>query len=212
MDLTVSHQNDSLLFSRFGDIVHECLQEEFFKSSEEILSTVSEKTDDNAFLRKITFLSLIIASPLLCYFLLHGLFSLLLVFIKNKQIRNAAAAAACMTVLTIPAVFFHHQRPDVIPEQELAGFLMSADTGERVAALKVICDKNYQIERYVNDFESLLKSRSIVERYWLAKSLGSSRSDKTYQLILELLDDPQPNVRQHGNVQSGEKAGCGCCQ
>jgi HEAT repeat protein len=34
----------------------------------------------------------------------------------------------------------------------------------------------------------------IAERYWLAKVLGSSRSMKSYQLILRLLDDPQPNV------------------
>ncbi|GAG38656.1 unnamed protein product, partial [marine sediment metagenome] len=43
-------------------------------------------------------------------------------------------------------------------------------------------------------YKGMLKSPHIAERYWLARVLGVSRRPETYQDLLNILDDPHPNV------------------
>lgn len=66
---------------------------------------------------------------------------------------------------------------------------------QRVSALKAISELNLLLQYLErNQLELFISSPLITERYWVAKALGNNRSTKSYQLILELLDDPQPNV------------------
>ena len=195
-DLTIDYENDSLIFQYQNKIIHQCSTDEFLKGSEEILELISDKTDHNKFLRKITFLSLISASPLLCYIILHAFFMVILFFIKSKTFRITGASIACLITFTLPAVSFYYQPPLDIKKDDIAKYLKSVDWQERVGAFKAISEQNLSVDRFIetdqlNDF---IQSPMIAERYWLAKVLGSSRSIKSYPVILKLLDDPQPNV------------------
>jgi len=195
-DLTVDYENKTLDFQYQTKPIHQCLSDDFLKEPKKILELISEKTDHNKFLRKITFLSLITASPLICYIFLHAFFMLGLFFIKSKTIRFAGASTACLFMFTVPAGFFYHQPADAIDGADLGKYLRSDNWQDRVAALKEISDQNLRIDRYIepDQLDRLIQCPLIAERYWLAKTLGSSNSPGSYQLILKLLDDPQPNV------------------
>lgn len=193
-DLIVKMETKTLIFLQDGKKIHACSSDEFIKDPEKILELISAKTDDHAFLRKITFLSLIIASPLLCYILLHAFFMMILFFVKSGPARFIGACTTCLLIFALPAVFFYRQplsKP--LDDAEIVQNLGSDDLQDRVAALKTVSEQGRPIDRYI-DPRILAQSRSTVERYWLAKALGKSRSPASYRLTLQLLDDPQPNV------------------
>jgi hypothetical protein len=196
-NLTVVSKDDRLVFLQNGKTLHQCSSEEFLKRSDEILELISEKTDHNKFLRKITFLSLISASPLLCYIILHAFFMVIFFFIKSKTLRIAGASIVCLITFTLPAIPFYYQPPYDIEKDDIAKYLASDHWQERVGAFKAISEQNLSADRFIetDQLYDFIQSPVIAERYWLAKILGSGRpSQKAYQFILKLLDDPQPNV------------------
>ena len=192
-DLSVKNENGTLLFLRHGKTIYQCSPDKFLNDSEKILELISRKTDINSFLRKITFYSLIAASPLVCYIFLHTLFMLILFFIKSKPVRFVSASAACLLIFTLPAISFYRQPAGTMDDAEIGRLLRSDLWQNRVAALKTVSDQNHRIERYINPV-TLAQNDSTVERYWLANTLGNSRLPESYHLILQLLDDRQPNV------------------
>ncbi len=192
-NLTVDYENNTLIFQRRANTIYECSADEFQKVSPKILKLISEKTDHNKFLRKITFLSLIVASPLLCYIFLHAFFMSGLFFVRSKIFRMAGASIACLVIFALPAIPFYHPPAEAMDGAEIGKYLKSDNWQDRVDALKAISDQNLRIDRYI-DPGVLVQSPMIAERYWLAKNLGTSRSPESYQLILKLMDDPQPNV------------------
>ena len=197
VDLIVHHHDGGLTFQQENKVIDTCRFAEFQKDPEEILAAISQKTDDTAFLRRITFLSLIGASPLLCYLLLHAAVMTGIFFIPSPAARFAAAAVLCVAVFSLPAVLFSHQKPEDIDKKDIVRFLASDHSRDRVLALKAISEQDLTISHY-GDPEKLVRGsltrEQTVERYWLAKSLAGDRSQASYDLILRLLDDPQPNV------------------
>ena len=194
-DLTVDYDNNKLIFLRQAKIIHQCSSNDFLKGSEKILELISDKLDRNKFLRKITFLSLISASPMICYIFLHAFFMAVLFFIKSKIFRITGAAIACLITFTLPAISFYHQPPFDMNNKDITKNLKSDHWQQRVGALKAISELNLSVQHLeMNQFERFIQSPLIAERYWVAKALGSNRSKNSYQLILKLLDDPQPNV------------------
>jgi hypothetical protein len=198
-DLTIDTEKNTLIFLRHGKKIHQCSFVEFLKSSPKILESISEKTDHHKFLRKLTFFSLITASPLICYFFLHAFFMLGLFFVKSKMLRMAGASTVCLIMFTLPAISFYHQPVDAHDREGLSKNLSAELWQDRVAALKVISDHtdhNIRMDRYIkpDQLDRLIQSPMIADRYWLAKALGNSQTTASYQLILKLLDDPHPNV------------------
>jgi len=120
-----------------------------------------------------------------------------LFFLKSKVFRIAGASIACLITFTLPAVSFYYQPPLDINKVDIAKYLKSDNLQERVGAFKAISYQNLSVDRFIepDPFNAFILSPVIAERYWLAKSFSSSsHSQKSYQLILRLLDDPQPNV------------------
>jgi hypothetical protein len=193
-DLTVKIENKTLFFFQEKQKIYTVSSDEFINDPESILELISAKIDDHAFLRKMTFLSLIAASPLLCYILLHSFFMLILFFIKSGPVRFAGACTACLLIFALPAASFYRQSSlEALEDKEIAAKLNSDELQDRVAALKRVSEQGRPIDLYFDPRE-LAQSQFTVERYWLAKTLGDSRSPASYRLILQLLDDPQPNV------------------
>lgn len=192
-DITINHDSGQLVFLQHGKQIYMCSSDKFLKKHESILELISEKTDDRAFLRKITFLSLIIASPILLYILMHAFFMLVFSFFKSQSIRLASAFICCLVIFSLPAVLFYLDPGNTLAQTDISKYLQSENPRDRVAALKTISDQNLRVDRYIDPW-IIAQSNDTVERYWLAKTLGSLRSPESYQLILKLLDDPQPNV------------------
>jgi HEAT repeat protein len=63
----------------------------------------------------------------------------------------------------------------------------------RIAALKYILRNKIDIAGFP-DYQNMMESRHIPERYWLAKALGGSRTPETREYLHRLLDDPHFNV------------------
>jgi hypothetical protein len=80
-----------------------------------------------------------------------------------------------------------------IEPASIAAHLESARWTERVAALRQIHQRKLEIDQY-NGYRKLLTSPLVVERYWLARALAVSRTDRTYRDLLGLLSDTHPNV------------------
>jgi len=195
-DLNVAIEETRLIFLRNGKTIHQCSSSEFLSGSKKNLELISEKTDHNKFLRKITFLSLISASPLLCYIILHTFFMSGLFFVKSIRFRIFCASTVCLLIFTMPAISFYRQPLHDMDNADINKYIKSDNWQERVGALKSITDQSLSIDRYIekDHLDQLVQSPFIAERYWLAQSLCSSRSKMSYQLIIKLLNDPQPNV------------------
>ena len=192
-DVIINEENNALIFQRHGKKIDQLGIEDFLKAPDTVLEKISEKTDPAGFLRKITFLSLIGVSPLISYIFLHSLIMSGLFFIRSWKPRFAAAGLLCVLVFTGPAFLFGNPLDKTASDSDLSQSLASARWRDRVAALKIIEGQELPLHRF-SGIEAMAQSSVTPERYWAARVLGDSRASKSYELILKLLDDPQPNV------------------
>ncbi|RJP86055.1 MAG: HEAT repeat domain-containing protein [Desulfobacteraceae bacterium] len=191
-DIVVIQENNRILFQNNGRTVHISTISEFFASPSDHLTTVSQKSDYYHFFRKMTFIGLIAASPLICYMILHTVLTILLFPIPSVVMRSGCAATACLLATGIAALPLYIDASPPAPS-EISRYLESDRWQDRVSALKCISNDDIPIDG-LNELFRLVDSPWTAERYWLAKSLSNSRSPKTGQLALILLNDPQPNV------------------
>ena len=191
VDLVVSEDNGLLLFHHSGKTILQTNLQEFLASPDKLLAEFSSKTDTCSPFRRFTLLSLLVSLPLALYTVCFGLFFFIGSFLLSPRISAWIASILCLFLGT--SLFFYVQggveEESIVPARALA-----SDRWEtRVAALKLLEQK--QLE--VGDFEAyprLMKSHHIAERYWLVRTLGSSRRTGTYRDLLSFLDDPHPGV------------------
>ena len=77
--------------------------------------------------------------------------------------------------------------------ENIATALKSDRWQNRVAALKIIKKEGLEIKQF-QAYPRLLTSPHITERYWIVRTLASSRNPATYRDILSFLNDTHPNV------------------
>ena len=196
-DLLVTQEDNRLTFETKGRVVHATAVSNFLKAPSSQLDTVSKNSDHQHFFRKMTFISLIIASPLLCYMLLHSVFTMLLFFIPSASVRSACAAMVCLMVGGMAALPVYHDMADNITPFEIKRYLDSNRWQDRVSALKYMADEDNSKEIANLDLGNLFHlttSPCIAERYWLAKAAGNSPLLTSKHIALRLLEDDQPNV------------------
>ncbi|MFZ2633719.1 MAG: hypothetical protein WA081_13175 [Desulfosalsimonadaceae bacterium] len=194
-DLTVTRQDNRLIFQNNGRTVHTSSVPEFFSAPSDHLMEISKKNDQQHFFRKMTFISLIAASPLLCYILLYAVLTILLVPIPSVGVRSVCAAFVCLMAGGMAALPVYNDTASAIAPSETRRYLGSDQWQDRVSALKYISDSDDGIPiDGLEELPRLVHSPWIAERYWLAKVTGNSRSPQSGQITLSLLDDPQPNV------------------
>jgi len=194
-DLTIFHKSGHLIFKQHQNIVYECSVDAFLGAPKQQLELFSEKFDKNIFFRQVTFISLIFCSPLLCYLFFYYMIFLMLFFVHPPAMRSACASVVCLVIgiaLVLP-LYQIHTNIETKKAPEILSALQSADWHDRVFALKVLSDKNLSIKQS-DIIQKLFKSPFIPERYWLAKTLGNSDSAKSYNMLVNLLEDPSPNV------------------
>lgn len=197
MDLTVSSKGSQLLLAHQSQTVRRVTTSRFFGAPRSTLKNFSDQTDQMQFLRQFTFFSLILAAPLLLYFLIHLLFSTGLFMIRSPGIRTLCAAVICVIVgVGIAAALYRFQHESNAPQssEAIRRLLQSNAWRDRVTALKRIDAEDIDIAAHASVLGELRESPYTAERYWTAKALDNSDSEKTYRMLTRLLHDPHPNV------------------
>jgi hypothetical protein len=195
--LTVRSSAGKLLLSHEGKNIQEVQVSRFLADPKETLKSFSQKTDQMQFLRKFTFFSLIIASPLLLYFFIHWLVSGFFFFIRKPVKRSVLAAFACVLLAAAGASAVYPLQSGTQPKKSQANLgseLRSDKLDQRLRALKRIDEKDLPISGHESTLLELGKSSAVAERYWTAKVLDNSHSAGTYRMLSRLLHDPHPNV------------------
>jgi len=200
-DLMVTQEDNHLIFKTRSRIVHTTTVSDFLKAPSRHLDTVSKNSDRKHFFRKMTFISLIIISPLLCYILLHAIFTMLLFFIPSASVRSACAALVCLVAGGMAALPVYHDMAGDITPFGMKRYLDSNRWQDRVSALKYLANEDVSEEIAENiamdetgNLFRLTTSPWIAERYWLAKAAGNSPLLTSKHIALRLLEDDQPNV------------------
>jgi hypothetical protein len=169
---------------------------EFLISPGKYLEDFSFKTDKYGFFRLFTLFSIFIGLPIGVYILLFNLFSLChFPIAKFLKIGVSAYVASflCLCFGVVLFAVFHTNRWESIDSEGLPRALSSDHLNTRVSALRIIAEKRMEISDFP-EYEKRLNSPVVLERYWLVRALGSSRSISTYDYLLEFLDDPHRNV------------------
>ena len=197
-DLTVRSRGDRLLLAHQGQTVLEVQTSRFLRSPKETLQDFSQQMDQMTFLRQFTFFSLIFASPILLYFFIHTFVSCVLVGIRQPIKRSVIAAAVCVMIAAAGAYALFPFQGTINPAgqaKNLIGEWLRSDSSQlRVCALKRIDKGDLPIAAHESALMELGKSPAIAERYWTARVLGNSDSERTYRQLLQLLHDPHSNV------------------
>lgn len=157
------------------------------------LQQLSRQSDRHAHLRRLTLVGLLLGFPILLYVMVYGGVRILTGrLLEHKKATFAASGVSLMVglVLFIPML---GNQPTTITANNVSQNLGSDEWPHRVAALRYIEQKKIDIGRYPQ-YKHLLESQWVVERYYLARALASSRSQSTYNDLKSMLGDSHPNV------------------
>lgn len=193
-DLELDYSKESIKMNHKGKDILRTTEKEFLKNPGKMLKQFSQKCDKHVFFRQFTFISLLLVSGLFCYLLLYFPFRIITLVFCGKSLTGSFIAVVCCFIMCAGILYFWHpEKPKNFKKENLAQALKSASLDTRVAALKYISRKRMDIGK-IGIPAQMPGSPIILERYWLAKALGSSKSSNTFDITLELLDDPQINV------------------
>jgi hypothetical protein len=192
-DLKIVEEGSALIFKNRARTILRTTTKEFFSRPKSVLKEFSLKADGHAFFRQFTALSILLGFPLALYIIVYAL--LFLAGTLSCDVRKAAVIASILCLIIgiafmVPMYFAKGEKIDI---NNVAKALKSHQWQERVRSLKVIDREKLEIANFPGH-GTMVSSHHIPERYWLARAFGVSRRPETYGDLLQLLDDPQPNV------------------
>lgn len=197
VDLRVSSQEKTFLLQQQGKTVLRISPSRFFRSPAAHLKTFSQKTDRLEHFRQFTYWSLITASPFLLYLLVYSLVFQGLRRLGCRCRPQLSAGLVCLSLAAALAVCLYSLQKGPVEgsdPEKIHALLHSGRWQGRVRALKSILAGDVAISNFQETIVPLKQSRWTAERYWTARVLGESDSEKTYQALIQLLKDPHPNV------------------
>ena len=211
-DIQIIQADNQLIFlSRGGKTLFETPVKEFLNKPEKILKEVSQKTDKNFFFRRTIFFSLLIAFPITLYWLLHALFNLGISFFFSQKRASLISTFICFMVGIAIIIPVNWGGDREIDRDQLAAMLAGKNWRDNVAGLKTITKNNLEITA-IATYGHLMESPHIPVRYWLARALGKSRQQKTYQDLLRMLHASHPNVICQALYSIGHRGNTGAIQ
>jgi hypothetical protein len=193
VDLNIRESSRDLILEHNGKEVLQTSLRKVVADPAGVLKEFSEKTDRFSFFRHFTFVSLLFGFPITLYFFLHALLCVPASFFFDSRISTLIASALCLSIGVALFLVFYVGRGGKIQDQDPAVALQSDRWQTRVAALQTIERRSLDIGDF-RDYQRLLASPHIPERYWLARDLGQSRRPETYPQLMGMLDDSSPNV------------------
>ena len=125
---------------------------------------------------------------------MHFLLYYLTALFFDQKSSAIIATMICLLIGILVLVYFQSNRSSNIMIKNIDKALISKNLSERLAALKLIQQKQLDIADYPS-YPELLQSPHPRERYWLAVAMAVSRSQKTFRDLLEVLEDKNTNVR-----------------
>lgn len=192
--LWLEHRSGQLDFRHLGRTAVHAGLGEFLRQPDAALAAFSSKTDGRAWLRRFTFGALLVAFPITCYGLLFFSISGILRGVFGSNRASVAAALVCLIAGTGMWLPLWQGRSAESSIRLTPTVLVDAKTWrERVAALKQVERANLSIDT-IEGYPGLLDSPRGVERYWLARVLGQSRSAATHRALIQMLRDENPIV------------------
>ncbi|MBL7211981.1 MAG: HEAT repeat domain-containing protein [Desulfobacteraceae bacterium] len=192
-DLEISPEGKGLVFENGGRTILTTTLDDFLSRRSSTLAEFSRKSDRYFFFRRFTFFSLLIGFPITLYIFVHAvLYSMFGLFLVPQRALVLASIVCLLAGIMLYTPFYRYEGGD-IKRTDLARMLDGEDWEERVRALRAAYEKGVEVADFPN-YEKMLTSPHIPERYWFTKALGVSRRPETRKDILALLDDPHPNV------------------
>jgi HEAT repeat protein len=104
-------------------------------------------------------------------------------------------------LLLIPV---HFSKAEELDAQELSKAIESERWRDRVAALRIMQDKQIDVATF-GTYQKMRSSPHVAERYLLARALRVSRKPEAYDDLIAFLDDPNPNVVSMAFYALGKK-------
>ena len=209
-DVVVKENGEEMAFMIGGQEILRVDVDTFVDRPAETLQKVSLAADNNKLLRQFVYFSLVfnlIAIPsLFCHYFWQSSLYLLTRWWPNlKRPLPLLIGIFCTLLGIVFFLSFVFPSPSVKDEIELVATLQDKSWRKRVAALRFITANEIEIGQY--EYQSMLTSPHVPERYWLARSLGKSKDPATYGDLTALLVDPHPNVVCMGLNSLGQRGG-----
>ncbi len=190
----ISMEEGRLLLSGPGRTLLETTPASFLEAPGRALASFSRLSDAGGIFRKATYINLFTALPLSLFILLHGVIIPALFPVRQVFYRHMLASALCLLIgVAAGAAMYTGSDPTPETPEEIRAGLASGDWRKQRDALRAIIDHRMDPMRYGID-DRLAFGGSVALRYWYAASLGWSRHPAAYDLLLEMADDPHPNV------------------
>ncbi|GEM_PF-5092646 len=168
--------------------------ERFLLNPEKYLNQYSDMVDSKKILRTLCSFGIYPGYPVLLFIFIYLLFMLFFFIIRIKK--NSNLLASTMTAVLIIGLLFY-LNPEILKEPDAAkikSMLYSAESRDRITALRIIHKKKLEIENFSLIASQLIKGNS-VEKYWLAKNLALLKNMQSRSLLTDLIKDDSMNVR-----------------
>ena len=194
VDLVIHQKDDQLEFQADKRRIFQVPLNRFWGDSRDVLQKFSAECDRNAMFRSSTFLSLLIGFPVSIYLVIHAILQYLGRSVLSPSTSALMASIICLLIGITALVFFQSHRSRNVRITDIADALKSEHWPKRVAAIKLIEQKQLEIANYPG-FADLLSKPTLPEKYWLVRALAYSRRPETFKILLDLLKDVNLNIR-----------------
>jgi len=193
VDLVLKANKGNVEFVNGNRILVQTSLKNFMGNPGHVLKSFSKNSDHFLFFRQVTFLSLLVAFPIILYVFLNALFyRLAALFLRPGRAFVVAGLtcllAGCLLILPVRSGMQSSVTTDRIP-----ALLKSEKWQDNVAALTTLVRQKNRFPMSVGASD-LAASPRIPVRYWLARSLAQNTGSDTYIILMKLMDDPQPIV------------------
>lgn len=165
----------------------------FLKTPDLSLLQLTRTFDSYWGLRKIILISLLCGFPLLVYLSVFGAIRMVLTQVVPRRVAMIGTSMTCL-ILGVIIIWPLNAAKMMKPSQPLMVDLVgSSDPQKRLTGLKLLEQQGGDLSSYPI-YPSILHSRHVAIRYRLARILAHGRGEPTYRDLLEMLNDPSPNV------------------
>jgi hypothetical protein len=193
VDLKIAQEGDNLLFQHKGTTVLSITPQAFFSNPSKTLNEFSSGIDIYVFFRQFTFLSLLVGFPVVLYVILQALICAASSLFLSPRSSTIIATVLCFLFGILLLIPVHLSKSKELDVQKLSEALESKRWQDRVAALKIVQDKQIDVVTLAT-YQMMRNSPHVAERSWLARALGVSRKVETHDDLIAFLDDPSSNV------------------
>jgi HEAT repeats len=193
VDMVLSSSGDMLLLRNGNHLGLTIPKKEFLSRPANALKRFSSRVDKHGIFRKFTFYSLLFGFPITLYIFVYSLLS----FFMGRWIENGKSAilstSLCFSMGLMLLLPFGKSNVQPTDLEYLSRMLESENRHARLTALKRIREDHLDLSVF-SAYKTILRSPHTAERYWLAKSISFSKSHRTHEDLLNLLEDPSPMV------------------